>query len=129
MVLRPVAMVLRSQTLLQSRLQVLPVTQLLGRVPHNLVHSELQQEVELLDFFIALNRFFHEVLCDRARHFSVLLRSLPQFLPLHRVACRCDIRCRLLREHVLDGEDFVEQLELLLGRLAVRVAHRLTVEL
>ena len=85
----------------------------------DLLDFRLQQLVQLLYLIIALHDVLHVLLCNTPSYLMVLLRSLAELLPLHRVVCCGQIRRGLLGKHILDGKYFVEKLELLLGRLPV----------
>ena len=82
-----------------------------------------------MHLIFALERLLDVPLGVAACQLPVLLRPLPQLLPLDWVVCSGGVRGWLLRENVLDGEDFVEEVELLLGNAAVRVHHSRSVEL
>ena len=82
-----------------------------------------------MNFVILSDALLDVVLGDAARNLSMLLRPLAQLLTLGRVIGRRQVRRRLLRKDVLDGEDFIEELELNFCGLPVRLGHSLPIVL
>ena len=96
-------MLLWCQTFLQSRFQVLPIAQLLRRVPHNLIDRQFEVEIEFLDLFKAFNAFFHILFLDSPSNLTMSFGSLSQLLPLLGVTRSCNVGGWLLSEHILNG--------------------------
>ena len=108
---------------------MLSIAQFFRRFSHNCVHGELEEEIEFLNFFMFLNGVFHKRLSDCAGHLTMFFSPLPQLLPLDGVTRSRNIRSWLLREDVLNGQNFVEKLKLLLGSLSIRLTHQCSIVL
>lgn len=107
--------------LFHSRFQVAFATELVACFPNNRLYIQLQEEVKLSELILTGYRFLNVALGNTASNFSVLFGPRPKLLPLDRVISSLQIRRRLLSKHILDGQDFVEKLELLLSGTAVMV--------
>ena len=104
-------------------------TELLRRPPDNRLEGQLEHRVKILHLFVPLQHLLDVALADPARQLAMLLRPLPQLLPLGRVVGSHQIRCRFFCEDILDGKDLVEELELLLCSLAISLADDLSLKL
>ena len=114
---------------LQGILQVLVAGQLIGGLLHKLLHLGLEEGVELLDFIIALNDVGEVLLRNASSDFTVFLGPLAKFLPLGGITGCCNVGGWLLREHVLDRQNLIKELELRLRSLFVSIRDSLAIEL
>ena len=114
---------------LQCILQVLVASQLIGGLLHKLLHLRLEEGVELLNFVIALNDVGEILLRNASGNFTLLLGPLAKFLPLGGITSCCNVGGWLLREHVLDRQNLIEELELRLCSLFVGIRDSLAIEL
>ena len=100
---------------LQLTLQASLAVKIGCRFHHQAIQVSLQSLLQIMRPLFSSDNVTSQFSNVTTGEVIISFALLPDLMSAHRITCRGDLGGRLLRKHILDREQFVEQLELLLS--------------